>query len=384
MAFCMYCGAAIEEGKEHVCAGSGNPQAANMDFSNVNMGGVQQNTNVVPENNVAQQNVNGIPMNNGMGQNVNGMAMNNGMGQNVNGMPMNNGMGQNVNGMPMNNGMGQNMNGMPMDNGMGQNMNGMPMNNGMGQNMNGMPTYNGMPQNSQFNQQFNQASRQAGNYVGELFKSWTSILKSPIEEGKKFVEKASVGLSIGLLVIQALFTVIFVMMCFQGMGINIAKAFFISLLGSAVFSAAFVGVFYLVVKMFKGEISFTIALAVTGARAVPISVMQAAAVVVLLLAKASVSPVMVYAAFAVWFFSAVAGVVFVTQVAFEHTGLDSAKIFWAMVVILALVGIVDAIVYRVGLPLYFSGENANYINMMFQALGGGSGYSGYGSSYYGW
>ena len=86
---------------------------------------------------------------------------------------------------------------------------------------------------------------------------------------------------------------------------------------------------------------------------------------------------------AVWFFSAVAGVVFVTQVAFEHTGLDSAKIFWAMVIMLALVGIIDAIVYRVGLPLYFPEESRDSINMLFRVLGG-SGYSSYGSSYYDW
>lgn len=359
MAFCMYCGAAIEEGKEHVCAGSSNAQTANMDFSNVNMGGVQQNANGAPENNGAQQNVNEMPMNNGMGQNVNGMPMNNGMGQNVNGMPMNNGMGQNMNGMPMNNGMGQNMNGMPM--------------------------YNGMPQNSQFNQQFNQASRQAGNYVGELFRSWMSIIKSPVEAGKKFVEKASIGLSIGLLVIQALLTSIFALVALYGGELNLAKAFFLSLFGSAIFSAAFVGVFYLVVKLLKGETNITTALAVTGARAVPISVFQAGAVVVLLLAKVleSHSPMIYYIVCAVWFFSAVAGVVFVTQVAFEHTGLDSAKIFWAMVIMLALVGIIDAIVYRVGLPLYFPEESRDSINMLFRVLGG-SGYSSYGSSYYDW
>ena len=119
----------------------------------------------------------------------------------------------------------------------------------------------------------------------------------------------------------------------------------------------------------------------TGARAVPISVFQAGAIVVLLLATAFDSPVMLYAAFAVWFFSAVAGVIFVTQVAFEHTRLDSAKIFWAMVVILVLVGIVDAIVYRVGLPLYFPEESRDSINMLFRVLGG-SGYSS--SSYYDW
>ena len=356
MAFCMYCGAAIEEGKEHVCAGSGNPQAANMDFSNVNMGGVQQNAKVTPENNGTQQVVNG-------------------MAQNVNGMPVNNGMAQNVNGMPVNNGMAQNVNGMPVNNGMAQNMNGMPMNNGM-------PMHNGMSQNSQFYQQFNQVSRQAGNYFGDLFGSWLSILKSPVEAGKMFVEKASVGVSIGLLVLQALLTVFFVLICFQGTEMNLAKALFLTLFGSAIFSAAFVGVFYLVVKLFKGETDFAKALAVTGARAVPISVFQAGAVVVLLLAKAFSSVAMVYAVLAIWFFSAVVGVVYVTLIAFEHTRMSGAKIFWAMVVILALVGIVDAICYRVGIPLYYPEDSREYINnMMFNALGGGAGYR---SFYYGW
>ena len=252
MAFCMYCGKEVEEGKICTCqentpvntAETGMPVNGNM----MNGAGMPANGNMM----------------NGTGMPVNGNMMN-GTGMPANGNMMN-GTGMPANGNMLN-GAGMPVNGN-MINGTGMPVNGNMMN-GMGNGMNMQGVYN--------NAQFNEMQQKSKMYIAELWGAWVSLIKAPVTAGVQFINSASKNIAFGLIILQAILTGIFgIQLCnefndaigYDDYKINLVMAFLLSVVGSLLVSAVVFGLIFIVVRILKGNATWENNLCIASLKAV--------------------------------------------------------------------------------------------------------------------
>lgn len=161
------------------------------------------------------------------------------------------------------------------------------------QQMNGESAPNQMNPNQQMGGQFNTAQMQqkANEYMqqgmeaaGNAWKNLLGIFKAPAQQGRQYVAKADMTVSLILIALQAIIAGLFGLFCilktnaaFSGFTsllsyssknykLSVVKGFFITLLFSAIFSMLFALIFFVAGKIVKAEIDFKKALAITSIR----------------------------------------------------------------------------------------------------------------------
>lgn len=219
--------------------------------------------------------------------------------------------------------------------------------------------------NNQNNVQFEQMKQKSSAFLKDAFQSWLSIVKAPATVGNEFVQSKQMQVGIGLIAFQAILTGIFgILICSMvndiigigsslfgasdGNSINLFLAFLLSVIGSLVFTAARVGLLYGGVKVFKGTADWQDLVCVCGVRAVGISLMQLAGIVIYFINHSYGVEIFALAC--------VLGLIFMLPSVLECTGVTKDKAIYMILAVSVLSIIVLYILYKIGIPMYLPGD----------------------------
>lgn len=360
MAFCMYCGKPIEEGRTCDC-----PQSLEERSTDTSIGTNDRNTVIPTEGvtNINQMNHQGQPEVN-LAYNQEQAGVNSAYNQ---GQP---GVNPTYNQEQpwVNPGYDQ---GQPRANPTYNQ--GQPwMNPGYNQ---GQPEAN--PMYSSNNIQFEQMKQKSGAFLKDTFGAWISILKAPVTAGKRMIQANKFVAGIGLIVLQALLTGIFgILVCSTlndilsigsyfsssgGMSINLFFAFLLTVIGSLLMSAARVGLLLGGTRIFKGTGNWQKMVCICGVRAVGVSLIQIVSIVVYFL-----NP---YYGIELFIFASITGFTFVLSRVLEHTGVSNDKGIYMIIGITVILFVVLYILYNIGLPMYVPKEMKNSFKNISDILG---------------
>lgn len=241
-------------------------------------------------------------------------------------------------------------------------VNGQQMN---GQQMNGQFNANQMngQQGTQFNtaqmqQKANEYMQQGMEAAGNAWKNLLGIFKSPAQEGRMYVAKADMTVSLIIIALQAIIAGIFGFICmsrvndaFSGVTalfssskyrVSTAKGFFITLIFSLILSAVFALVFFVAGKIVKTEIDIKKALTITSVRS--------AAVIPFMLAGCILLYINPLAAFVVFYFGNILAICFVYA---ATTGIcEENKLSYMIAAVVIVFFIIAFIVMSKAVGLY--------------------------------
>lgn len=209
----------------------------------------------------------------------------------------------------------------------------------------------------QSNMQFEQMKQKSGVFLSDTLKAFFAILKSPVTAGTTFVKEGNYITSIGLVVLQALFTAFYgCIVCSyvnkifrigyfsDAASIHLFLAFLLTFIGSCIMSAARTGLLTLGTMICKGNTDWKKNLCLCGARATIVSAFIVISMIITILNPGY--------GFLVFLISSIAGMAFALPLVTESLGVDKDKTVYLNIAVICILLLVMYLVLKVGLPLY--------------------------------
>ena len=213
----------------------------------------------------------------------------------------------------------------------------------------------------QSNMQFEQMKQKSGVFLSDTLKAFFAILKSPVTAGTTFVKEGNYITSIGLVVLQALFTAFYgCIVCSyvnkifrigyfsDAASIHLFLAFLLTFIGSCIMSAARTGLLTLGTMICKGNADWKKNLCLCGARATIVSAFIVISMIITILNPGY--------GFLVFLISSIAGMAFALPLVTESLGVDKDKTVYLNIAVICILLLVMYLVLKVGLPLYLPKE----------------------------
>lgn len=213
----------------------------------------------------------------------------------------------------------------------------------------------------QSNMQFEQMKQKSGVFLSDTLKAFFAILKSPVTAGTTFVKEGNYITSIGLVVLQALFTAFYgCIVCSyvnkifrigyfsDAASIHLFLAFLLTFIGSCIMSAARTGLLTLGTMICKGNTDWKKNLCLCGARATIVSAFIVISMIITILNPGY--------GFLVFLISSIAGMAFALPLVTESLGVDKDKTVYLNIAVICILLLVMYLVLKVGLPLYLPKE----------------------------
>lgn len=217
---------------------------------------------------------------------------------------------------------------------------------------------NGQFNTAQMQQKANEYMQQGMEAAGNAWKNLLGIFKSPAQEGRMYVAKADMTVSMIIIALQAVIAGIFGFICLSRVNaalssalslfsaskykVSTVKGFFITLIFSVVLSAVFALIFFAAGKIVKTEIDIKKALAITSVRS--------AAVIPFMLAGCVLLYLNPMAAFIVFYLGNILAICFVYA---ATTGIcEENKLSYMIAAVVIVFIIVSLIVMSKAVALY--------------------------------
>lgn len=322
MAFCMYCGAQLADGEEHICPNAPKEKQETTEFNQVNIG-----TNPMNQSQPKQEETTGAS------SEMAAFTQSSNAGQQQN--QWNNG---NMNQTQQNQWSNVNM---------GQTQQNQWANGNMGQ-----PA----------TPQFDQMKEKSGMYLKQLADAWIGILKSPMKYGAALIENQNISVAVGLFMIRAILTAILgvsiangynkILNFFggdEGLKCNLFLIFIICCAGSVLFTLIYSGLMYIGVQLCKGNATFKRVLIATSAGAVSVSVIQVLSIILYF-----VSPTV---GIIVFFISALPGYIVANSLVANMSRLNVERKPYVYAAVIVVAFILYYLVYKFGISnIFHDGE----------------------------